>query len=123
MIERVRITAETTTINYAARFGYPGRTLADYLDQLCGWDGYIDDPFGTRPRISLRAFDGADPGLFLKLMFAVPQIPGDDFPQGMTVQDGELLTIATPPRGVNYGESQGLTVLQTLGDGPQPDRG
>ena len=80
VIERVRITAETTAINYAARFGYPGRTLANYLDQLGGWDGHIDDPFGTRPWISLRAFDGADPGLFLKLMFSVPQIPGDDFP-------------------------------------------
>ncbi|MDT0223586.1 hypothetical protein [Gordonia sp. AC31] len=49
MIERVRITAETTAINYAARFGYPGRTLANYLDQLGGWDGHIDDPFGARP--------------------------------------------------------------------------
>ncbi|MFC9982908.1 hypothetical protein [Gordonia sp. NPDC127522] len=54
-------------------------TLRIYLDQLGGWDGHVDDPFGTRPWISLRAFDGADPGLFLKLMFSVPP-PGDDFP-------------------------------------------
>lgn len=49
MTERVRVAAELSAFNYAARFGYPGRTLGDYLADFGGWDGYVDDPFGTRP--------------------------------------------------------------------------
>ncbi|WP_238423045.1 hypothetical protein [Gordonia sp. 'Campus'] len=79
MTERVRVAAELSAFNYAARFGYPGRTLGDYLADFGGWDGYVEDPFGTRPWISLRAFDGADLSLFLKLMFIVPEVAGVDF--------------------------------------------
>lgn len=80
MIERVRIAAEASVIDYAARFGYEGRTIASYLEEFGGWDGYVEDPYDTRQLVSLRVFDGADPRLFLKIMFIVPQIPGDDFP-------------------------------------------
>ena len=80
MIERVRIAAQASRVDYAARFGYEGRTIASYLDEFGGFDGYLEDPYGTRPWISLRAFDGADPALFLKIMFIVPANPGDDLP-------------------------------------------
>ncbi|MFE0750705.1 hypothetical protein [Gordonia sp. NPDC058843] len=80
MVERVRIAAEVSAIDYAARFGYAGRTLGNYLAEFGGHDGYVEDPYGTRQWVSLRAFDGADPDLFLKIMFIVPEIPGDDFP-------------------------------------------
>lgn len=80
MIERVRIAAEASAIDYAARFGYKGRTIASYLDEFGGWDGYVEDPYDTRQLISLRAFDGVDLSLFLKIMFIVPAIQGDDFP-------------------------------------------
>ncbi|MFH5208797.1 hypothetical protein ACHIPZ_11395 [Antrihabitans sp. NCIMB 15449] len=57
-----------------------GRTIASYLEEFGGWDGYVEDSYDTRQFVSLRAFDGADPELFLKIMFIVPAIPGDDFP-------------------------------------------
>lgn len=79
VIERVRIVAETSATDYAARFGRVGRTMGGYLAELMGPEGYINDPFGTRQWISLRALDGTDPDLFLKIMFVVPEVPGGDF--------------------------------------------
>jgi hypothetical protein len=80
MNQRVRIAAEASTIDYAARFGYEGRTIASYLEEFGGWDGYVEDPYDTRQLVSLRAFDRADPRLFLKIMFVVSELHDDDFP-------------------------------------------
>ncbi len=38
MTERVRIAAEASPVDYAARFGYSGHTIASYLDDFGGWD-------------------------------------------------------------------------------------
>ncbi|KAA0024734.1 hypothetical protein [Antrihabitans cavernicola] len=80
MKERVRIAAEPSAIDYAARFGYKGRTLASYIEEFGGWEGEVGDPYGSRQVVSLEPLRGVDPNLFLKMMFIVPKVQGDDFP-------------------------------------------
>lgn len=102
MRERVRIAAATAAFDYAASFGREGRTLASYIEEFGGWEGDVDDPFGTRQRVSLEALRGVNPTLFLKIMFIVANVPGDDFPpidgDGVILKEYELPEGAEVPR-------------------------
>ncbi len=91
-VRRMRVIATLTSTPQGAALGFEGSTLGQWLAEFGGFVGKIDDPFGQWHEVSMAAFDGADPNLFVDFMFEEQSEVGVTFNDDALTDDQVVLS-------------------------------